>query len=158
MHEHVSLRGSALAPVLTTHTSVRLPRAVCTLCWGGCKIIGDHQRGEGRRSPGVRVGEQVPCTCFPRIWLGTVMSSPEKSPADAERTQLLAGRLGTSNSDVLHPRRRRMAGSVHHRLHLLTSSRTMLPTPLALSSPSRRMGPSSFQWCPVTGQGAMGTN
>jgi len=22
----------------------------------------------------------------------------------------------------------------------------------------RRMGPSSFQWCPVTGQGAMGTN
>ena len=22
----------------------------------------------------------------------------------------------------------------------------------------RRMGPSSFQWCPATGQGAMGTN
>jgi len=22
----------------------------------------------------------------------------------------------------------------------------------------RRMGPSSFQWCPVTGQGAMSTN
>jgi len=22
----------------------------------------------------------------------------------------------------------------------------------------RRMGPDSFQWCPVTGQGAMGTN
>jgi len=22
----------------------------------------------------------------------------------------------------------------------------------------RRMGPNSFQWCPVTGQGAMGTN
>jgi len=22
----------------------------------------------------------------------------------------------------------------------------------------KRMGPDSFQWCPVTGQGAMGTN
>ena len=22
----------------------------------------------------------------------------------------------------------------------------------------RKMGPNSFQWCPVTGQGAMGTN
>jgi len=27
-----------------------------------------------------------------------------------------------------------------------------------LQSGVRRMGPSSFQWCPVTGQGAMGTN
>jgi len=27
-----------------------------------------------------------------------------------------------------------------------------------LSVGVRRMGPDSFQWCPVTGQGAMGTN
>jgi len=27
-----------------------------------------------------------------------------------------------------------------------------------LSVGVRRMGPSSFQWCPATGQGAMGTN
>ena len=27
-----------------------------------------------------------------------------------------------------------------------------------LKSRCQRMGPDSFQWCPVTGQGAMGTN
>lgn len=44
----------------------------------------------------MKVQEQVSCKCFPCVCLETGMSSLEKSPVDAEHTQLPTSRLGLS--------------------------------------------------------------